>query len=215
MDKKDRLKFIRNFIQTAKAITIDQLFAHIPYCEKTLRRDISELNAITSYTHRSKYITLQTIAEFDKNGIWFFNDIGFTKYKNSQDLIVHLIAQSKKGITKEELEKILKIDISKQIQILLTQKRLYRFKLGARYCYLPEELAKDKTRQIQLIDIEEYYDKKVEISDLIAVLKVVLAEYKISLDNLKKLVKKYRLDVPIRKIEQLIVKYDLTSKKKP
>jgi hypothetical protein len=47
------------------------------------------------------------------------------------------------------------------------------------------------------------------------VLKVVLAEYKISLDNLKKLVKKYRLDVPIRKIEQLVVKYDLTSKKKP
>lgn len=215
MDKKNRLEFIRNFIQTAKAITIDQLFAHIPYCEKTLRRDMSELNAITSYTHRGKFITLQSIPEFDQNGIWFFNDIGFTKYRNSQDLIIHIIAKSKKGITKEELEKILKINISKQIQILLAQKRLHRVKLGARYCYLPEGLAKDKTRQIQLLDIEDYYEKKVEISDLLAVLKVVLSEYKISLDNLKKLAKKYRLDVPIRKIEQLVVKYDLTSKKKP
>jgi hypothetical protein len=215
MDKKDRLKFIRDFIKEAKAITIDQLFAHVPYCEKTLRRDISELNAITSYTHRGKFITLQTIPEFDINGIWFFNDIGFTKYRNSLDLIVHIIAKSKKGITKEELEKILKINISKQIQILLTQKRLHRVKLGARYCYLPEGLAKDKKRQIQLLDIEDYYDKKVEISDLIAVLKVVLSEYQISLDNLKKLAKKYRLDVPIRKIEQLVLKYDLTSKKKP
>ncbi|MCP4456872.1 MAG: DeoR family transcriptional regulator, partial [Cytophagales bacterium] len=104
MDKKDRLKFIRDFIKAAQAITIDQLFAHVPYCEKTLRRDISELNAITSYTHRGKFITLQTIPEFDINGIWFFNDIGFTKYRNSLDLIVHIIAKSKKGITKEELE---------------------------------------------------------------------------------------------------------------
>ena len=87
MDKKNRLEFIENIIQRDKAITINKLFPLIPYCEKTLRRDISELKAITSYTHRGKFITLPNIPEFDRNGIWFNTDIGFTKYKNSLELI--------------------------------------------------------------------------------------------------------------------------------
>ncbi len=57
--------------------------------------------------------------------------------------------------------------------------------------------------------------KKVSIADIIVVLKAVLSEYKIDMNNLKKLVQKYSLDVPIKKIEQLLLKYDLASKKKP
>ncbi len=68
--------------------------------------------------------------------------------------------------------------------------------------------------QILPIDIEEYYDRKANITDLVAVLKVVLAEYQIDMNNLKKLVAKYSLQVPIKKIEQLILKYDLYLKKK-
>ena len=89
MDKKsERLKYIRNFIEMKKAVTIDEFFPHISYCEKTLRRDIKNLRGITSYTHRGKLITLPNIPIFDKNGIWFYKDIGFTKYRNSLDLIV-------------------------------------------------------------------------------------------------------------------------------
>lgn len=216
MDKKsERLKYIRNYIEMKKAVTIDEFFPHISYCEKTLRRDIKNLRGITSYTHRGKLITLPNIPIFDKNGIWFYKDIGFTKYRNSLDLIVSIIDNSE-GITKEKIESIIKIKISKQIQILLKKDRLYRVKSGAKYIYLSEELAKNKKRQMQIlpIDIEEYYDRKVNITDLVAVLKVVLAEHQIDMNNLKKLVAKYSLHVPIKKIEQLILKYDLSSKKK-
>jgi hypothetical protein len=153
---------------------------------------------------------LPNIPIFDKNGIWFYKDIGFTKYRNSLDLIVSIIDNSE-GITKEKIESIIK-----QIQILLKKDRLHRVKSGAKYIYLSEELAKNKKRQMQIlpIDIEEYYDRKVNITDLVAVLKVVLAEHQIDINNLKKLVAKYSLHVPIKKIEQLILKYDLSSKKK-
>jgi hypothetical protein len=216
MDKKsERLKYIRKFIEMKITVTIDEFFPHIAYCEKTLRRDIKNLRGITSYTHRGKFITLPNIPIFDKNGIWFYKDIGFTKYRNSLDLIVSIIDISE-GITKEKIESIIKIKISKQIQILLEKDRLHRVKIGAKYIYLSEELAKNKKRQMQIlpIDIEEFYDRKINIADLVAVLKVVLAEHKIHMNNLKKLVAKYSLQVPIKKIEQLILKYDLSSKKK-
>ena len=181
----------------------------------TLRRDIKALSGITSFTHRGEYVTLVDIPVYDKFGIWFYKNIGFTKFNNSLDLIVSIINNAENGITKDEIEELLKIKISKQIQILLSQKRLHRIKFGAKYRYLSEELAKDKKRQIQLLDIEEYYAKKVSIADIIVVLKAVLSEYKIDMNNLKKLVQKYSLDVPIKKIEQLLLKYDLASKKKP
>jgi hypothetical protein len=214
-EKQIRLEAIEKILQKSKIKTFEKILAKMNCSSITLRRDIKALCGITSFTHRGEYVTLVDIPVYDKFGIWFYKNIGFTKFNNSLDLIVSIINNAENGITKDEIEELLKIKISKQIQILLSQKRLHRIKFGAKYRYLSEELAKDKKRQIQLLDIEEYYDKKVSIADIIVVLKAVLSEYKIDMNNLKKLVQKYSLDVPIKKIEQLLLKYDLASKKKP
>lgn len=211
-----RMELIERIIRKDQIQTFENILSKI-YCSPiTLRRDIKAIGGITSYTHRGKYITLPDIPVFNEFGIWFCKDIGFTKFKNSFDLIVNIINSAEKGITREKIEEILSIKISKQIQILLSQNRLHRVKLGAKYLYLSEKLAKDKKHQLQVldIDIEEYYDRKIKIVDLIALLKAVLTEHKIDMNNLKKLSKKYSLDVPIKKVEQLILKYDLLSKKK-
>jgi hypothetical protein len=210
-----RLETIERIIRKYKIQSFVTILSKMDCSSITLRRDIKAIGGTTSYTHRGKYITLADIPVFNENGIWFYKKVGFTKFKNSLDLIVNII-NTKEGITKENIEEILKIKISKQIQILLKQNRLHRVKLGAKYFYLSEELAKNKKRQMQLLPIyiEEYYDKKVNITDLVAVLKVVLSEHKIDTDNLKKLVEKYSLQVPIKKIEKLLLRYDLSSKKK-
>jgi hypothetical protein len=210
-----RLETIERIIRKYKIQSFVTILSKMDCSSITLRRDIKAIGGTTSYTHRGKYITLADIPVFNENGIWFYKKVGFTKFKNSLDLIVSII-NTKEGITKENIEEILKIKISKQIQILLKQNRLHRVKLGAKYFYLSEELAKNKKRQMQLLPIyiEEYYDKKVNITDLVAVLKVVLSEHKIDTDNLKKLVEKYSLQVPIKKIEKLLLRYDLSSKKK-
>jgi uncharacterized protein YqgV (UPF0045/DUF77 family) len=213
-----RLETIERIIRENQIQSFETILGKVDCSSITLRRDIKAIAGITSYTHRGKYITLADIPVFNENGIWFYKKVGFTKLKNSLDLIVSIINNAKEAITtKEEIEDILRIKISKQIQILLSQNRLHRVKLGAKYCYLSEELAKNKERQMQLldIDIEDYYDKKVKLTDLIAVLKAVLTEYKIDMNNLKKLIRKDSLDVPIKKVEQLIVKYDLSLKKSP
>jgi hypothetical protein len=210
-----RMEAVEKIIRKSEIQTFKKILNKMNCSSITLRRDIKAIGGITSFTHRGEYVTLVDIPVYDKFGIWFYKDIGFTKFKNSFDLIVSIINNAEKGITKEEIEELLRIKISKQIQILLSQNRLHRIKLGARYRYFSEELAKDKKRQIQLLDFEEYYDKKVSIADIIAVLKAVLFEHKIDMSNLKKLVQKYSLDVPIKKIEQLLLKYDLASKKKP
>jgi hypothetical protein len=213
-----RRNVVEDIIRSKKIQTFEQILNQVSCSDITLRRDISCIKGITSYTHQGRFITLEDIPKFDHNGIWFFRNVGFSKYKNSLELIVHLINHSKKGLTREQIQKILKIQIFQQIQTLLKRDKLYRSKIGNKYIYLPEELSRNKKQRLRLLNvnnIEEYYDAIVSSSDLVALLKAVLVEKKVKIDvkNLKRFTKKYSLKIPLKKVEQLLLKYKLTEKK--
>ena len=214
----ERQIFAENIIRSKKIQTLEQILKHVSCSEITLRRDIRRINGITSYTHQGRFITLKDIPEFDNNGIWFYRKVGFTKYKNSLELIVHLINNSTEGLSREQIQEILKIQIYQQIQTLLKRNELFRIKIGNKYIYLPEELAKNQKKRLQLLNannVEEYYDAVVSFSDLVALLKAVLVEKKIKIDikNLKRFTQKYSLKIPLKKVEQLLLKYNLAEKK--
>ncbi len=214
----ERQILVENIIRSKKIQTFEQILEHVSCSEVTLRRDIRRIKGITSYTHQGRFVTWQDTPIFDKNGIWFYRKVGFTKYKNSLELIVHLINNSTEGLNRVQIQEIIKIQIYQQIQTLLKRNELYRSKIGNKYIYLPEELAKNKKKRLQLLNannIEEYYDATVSSSDLVALLKAVLVEkkIKINLKNLKHFTQKYSLKIPLKKVEQLLLKYNLTEKK--
>ena len=45
---------------------------------RTVFRKLSELSYRTSYSHRGRYYTLDSIAQFDELGLWSYNDIWFS-----------------------------------------------------------------------------------------------------------------------------------------
>ncbi len=220
MDINYRHNIIKDFIQTKRICSFEQIFQKVEGSTATLRRDIKMLEGITSFTHCGSFITLPTIPCFNENGIWFYQKVGFSQFNNSLELIVNVINKSDNGITKETLDEILGIDVYKQIHILINRQQINRVKIGKKYHYLPEALAKNKKKRLRLLDannVEEYYDARVSISDLVALLKAVLIEKKIKIDakGLKHFAQKYSLRIPLKKIEQLLLKYNLTEKKTP
>ncbi len=46
----------------------------------TIFRKLKQLPYKSSYTHCGKYYTLDTLAQYNKNGIWDYNQICFSKY---------------------------------------------------------------------------------------------------------------------------------------
>lgn len=220
VDTDERQIFVENIIRSKKIQTFEQILKQVSCSEATLRRDVRRIKGITSFTHQGRFVTLKDIPKFDKNGIWFHRKVGFTKYKNSLELIVHLINSSKEGLNREQIQEIIKIQIFQQIQTLLKRNELYRCKIGKKYIYLPEELAMNQKTRLRLLsanNVEDYYDAMVSFSDLVALLKAVLIEKKIKIDvkNLKRFAQKYSLTIPLKKVEQLLLKYNLTEKKKP
>ena len=188
--------------------------------DRMVQRYLKDLHGLTSYTHRGQYVTLPDMARFDEHGLWFYRQVGFSRFGNSLSTIVGLIEQSRKGFSREQLEAILKIGISKQIQILVQRERVHRVKLGSKYLYIPEAAMQDKKRRLKLVGdrhIEEHFEKTVPKTDLIALLKAVLVEKQVGTDSksIKRIAQKYSLRIPLRKIEQLLLKYDLPEKKTP
>ena len=131
--KSDRLEVIRRMIYQEKAASFAAIISSVICSSVTLRRDLKTLQTITSYTHRGTYVTLPSIPKFNKHGIWFFRGIGFSRFNSSLELIVSVIENSKNGVTQDEIEALLQIGISKQIQILIEHERLHRVKIGAKY----------------------------------------------------------------------------------
>lgn len=216
--KKDkRLQLLNDLFARKRVCSFQEIVDDAGCPEITTRRDLKEIKAISSYSHQRRFLTLPTIPTFNEYGIWQFNGIGFSRYKDSLELIVNVINSSEKGLTREDIEKILGIKIFQQIQILLTRNKLNRAKVGNRYVYLPGKLVKNKKLRVELLDAreaEEYHVEKIRINDLIAVLKALLAEHMIDMDNLEKVIRKYSLRLTVQKIEQIILKFDLSSKKK-
>lgn len=215
-----RLDIVERNMRDKKVLSFDDVLKLVECSEITLRRDLKKLNALTSFTHRGKFMTLPDIPHFDERGLWFYRQIGFSKFGTSLDTIIGLIEQSKSGLSREEMEAILKIRISKQIQILIQREKLQRIKLGNKYLYLPESVIKNKEKKLRLLgdrQTEEHFEKGVQKTDLIALLKVVLVEKKVGIDieSLKRIAQKYFLKIPVKRIQQLLVKHDLSKKKRP
>lgn len=216
--KENKLLEIIKYFNYKKVLSLENIANQMGNSHRTVQRYLKQLNSLTSYTHRGRFVTLPTIAQFDNNGLWHFNSIGFSEFGSSMNSILELINRSENGITKEELENILKIKIPRQMQILLEQKMLYRLKLYNKYLYLPKETMDNRIEKLKIVanrQTEGYHKEKLGITDIIAVLKIVLVEKKIDMNNLKQLIKKYDLSLPVLKLEKLILKHNLTEKKTP
>ena len=209
---------IKGILLKKRVLSLKWLAEQMGVSDRTAQRYIKDLPALTSYTHKRRFFTLLNIPQFDHKGIWFYQQIGFSKFGNSLDTIVSLINQSKEGYSREALEAILKTGLSKQIQILIQREKIYRIKLGNRYLYLPEKVMQNKKARLKLVgtrQTEEHFEKEVQKTELIALLKAVLTEKKIGMDveSITRITRKYSLQIPIKKIQQLLLKYDLTEKK--
>lgn len=216
----ERLEEVERNIRERRVMSFDDVLHGIDCSAITLRRDLKALNTISSYTHSGRFITLPGIPQFDGHGIWIYRKIGFSRFGTSLDTIVGLIEQSEGGFSRIELEEILGIRISQQIQVLMQRGKLHRVKMGNQYLYIPEAAQRNKKKKLKLIgarQTEEYFEKAIQKTDLVALLKAVLVESKvgIEIESIKRIAKKYSLRIPPQKIQRLLVKYDLPEKKTP
>lgn len=97
---------IRSFV-SKKVLTLTDLSEILSCSPITVRRRLKEWEACTSYNKNGRYYTLPSIPTFNKNGIWSYRDIYFSRYGTLKNTVIALAAKSKRGLTHAELQEII------------------------------------------------------------------------------------------------------------
>jgi hypothetical protein len=131
---------LTQLFKTHRILTIKQLQDFSGRSRRTLFRDMSQLTYLSSYTHAGKYYTLQSIAQFNSNGLWFFQGVGFSQYSTLKVTLVQKIHGSQAGYTQKELSRLLRIRVHDPLRTLVQSKKIQRQLLPERvYLYLSHD----------------------------------------------------------------------------
>ena len=100
-----------------------------------LHRYIKELKYLTSFTHKGRYYTLEETAKFNEQGLWYCDDIGFSKHGSLYDTLTYFIEFSEAGMTGSELKKEAHTIVKYALLDLVQKEKVTRSKSQKVYVY--------------------------------------------------------------------------------
>lgn len=128
-------KLIKLFKKQKIATMPELQFALGTNIDMTVFRKLKELSYQTSYSHRGKYYTLNSIVCFNEQGIWQHNSVFFSKYGNLITTVETFVKISESGYSTEELKKVLNVEVKEPLLHLYRQNRIHREKISTVYIY--------------------------------------------------------------------------------
>jgi hypothetical protein len=134
------------------AETIEDHFLHHPMAtlkelevalgspsSRTVFRKLKALDYLSSYTHRGRYYTLQSIATFDEQGLWSCRSVWFSQFGNLLDTAVAFVERSGAGYTAAELSEALHVECKHTLVDLVRRRRLQRERIDHLYVYFSSD----------------------------------------------------------------------------
>jgi hypothetical protein len=137
---KYHLQALRQFFDQHKIATLDQLREALGSPARcTVFRKLSDLQYLSSYSHRGKYYTLKSIARFSEQGLWSFHSIRFSRFGNLLQTCQAFVHHSDAGYSASELKDTLQVKTKHALPKLVRDGRLARETFDSVYVYLSEQ----------------------------------------------------------------------------
>lgn len=148
---------IRKLLQSNIVMSLRQIQDKIAdRSRSSLFRDLKKLNLVTSYTDAGQFHALKPTVRFDTNGLWFFEQTGFSKWGTLKNTVVQIVSNSPSGMTQRELKNLLHIKVQNTLTHLIPAKILQRHLLpGSVYVYLSLEQTKAQAQLQKRLVINE------------------------------------------------------------
>jgi hypothetical protein len=190
---------------------MEQLCNSLNYSAISIRRFLKQLGYFSSFTHNSKWYTLSSIPEFDNNGLWFYNQIGFSRHGNLKQNIVHFINKSSHGLSAKQLAESLSIPCHAVLNHMYNSGAIDRFKSQSDFVYVSSADRRKKQQLMRLQSQTVTVTAPQELNPQPAV--YVLVEYiknpQASFSELSKAVAKRQVIATPKAIARFFAKHDL------
>ena len=152
MPRIDAHKKLENFIKSRRVVQMRDLFKVVQSTSRmTVFRRLSGVEYLCSYTHAGRYYTLFDIARFDSDGIWFYDDIGFSQNGSLKKTVTYLVDNGDGGKFHSDLQRQLRVRVHNVLLDLVRSKQIKRTKFEGQFLYLSTDKARS-TKQIEQRD---------------------------------------------------------------
>ena len=148
---------IRKQLQLKKVMSLKEIRHEIPDRPRSsLFRDLKKLELLTSYSHAGQHHALKSMVKFNPNGLWFYEQISFSKHGTLKNTLVQIISNSPVGMTHKELKTLLRIQVQNPLTHLIKTHVLQRrFLADQVFVYLAHN---DSMAQAQ-------WEKRLEVNE--------------------------------------------------
>jgi hypothetical protein len=157
-----------------KCWMLRQLAEALGYALISLRRFLKQIGYFRSYTHNGKWYTLRDSPDFDRDGLWHYKGIGFSKHGSLTATIGYLVGGSAAGLSASELTQTLQHPCHAVLTQLHKAGRLDRLQLSGQFRYLAADQALNRRQREQALAAQPPHST-TSLSTQAAVL--VLVEY--------------------------------------
>jgi hypothetical protein len=188
---------------------IEPLAAELKYSIPSVRRFLAAEGYYSSFTHNGKWYTLCSIPSFDRNGLWFQQEIGFSRAGSLTKTLIVLIANSPAGITAEQLGQKLHCRCHTVLVQLHRRKKLQRQKIGCSFIYLAAD-PRIAERQRHAISVKNSQTRQLPAEIALLILVEFIRNPEADFTQLAKTIKRSRkITVKVSQIEGLFQQYAL------
>ena len=135
-----------------KVLTLPDFIGLLDASVRTVRRRLKAWKSLASFNKNGRFYTLPAIAQFDAQGLWFHEDIGFSRHGHLPQTLVALVRQAPAGLTAAELGQRLRLDPRSFLWQFHQHPGLQRLKHQGRFVYLaaqPRQAKAQLTRRAQ------------------------------------------------------------------
>jgi len=160
------IQAIEEFLKHHKIATFDQLKTALGNPARcTIFRKLAELEYLSSYSHRGKYYTLRSIAQFGALGLWNYRSVWFSRFGNLLDTAEALIHESEAGYTAAELKDVLHVKTKHALTQLIRSARLQREPFDSVYVYLSgESHVADRQRKARKVHLKRSFASLIVVN---------------------------------------------------
>lgn len=166
----------------------DQLIATMPEMKealgtsvgKTVLRKLKELSYRTSYSHGSSYYSLDRLIRFNKQGLWSYRSVWFSRHGTLLATLKHFVSVSEHGYFAHELKDCLHVGVKESLLKLTNDGEITRERISGLYLYCCAESSMRKqqvlARQLREAEDAEGMRPSDEVKAALIILVSVLDE---------------------------------------
>ena len=130
-----------------KCWMIDELAEAVGYAVISVRRFLRAIGYFSSYSHNGKWYTLGSTPQFNRDGIWVYEKICFSRNGSLTETIRYLIGKSSSGLSAKEVGSRLNHECHSVLMTLYKAERIDRVKVNHQFVYLSADSGRNRVQR--------------------------------------------------------------------